>query len=83
MVTREQRGEIMADIIKKRGRPFNDTVRDFAQEYYETVAKLIYPDEDNQTSTIARDLFVKLMMDSFDVDFIANYHLFGKWLRQA
>jgi len=78
----KHREEVMRKIVKRRGKPFNDTVRDYAKEYYETLALESYPG-DERTSVAARELLVTLMMDSFDDDFIANYVLFRNWLSQS
>jgi hypothetical protein len=78
----KHREEIMRAIVKRRGKPHNGNVRDYAQEYYETLALEAYPG-DEQSSVAARGLLASLMMDTFDDDFIANYVLFGKWLRQS
>jgi hypothetical protein len=79
----ERRGEIMRDVLKRRGRPFNDTVRSHFEEYCQLVAEEMYQQGDHPSIGSVRGLLVTMLMDEFDRDIIANRLLFGKWLGQA
>lgn len=76
------RGDVMRDIVKRSGKPHNENVRELAQEYYETLAREVYPG-DSHTNMMSRDLLVEMQMETFDEDFVAFTALFGGWLRQG